>query len=289
MSTMTKVFVVLTSVLTITVSTLFVAAAAQWINWKDLADGFRTARDAAVTERQNSQATAVMALQVKDDAIAERERTVSDLNQKLQTNADENARLKSESSRFQSEALSAEGSRKSLESMLAVEKSARDRAEEHNNELRRDNMELQTRNTRLNGRNMELVSQTTVLRDEVRNLQEKNYALEQRFAQVQRGGAAGAGIDQTTEAGTARVVSPSVKGVIDATVTSVDGNYASISVGESSGVAPGMEFMLVRDGSYLGDLLIDTVRPKEAGGKLVLAAGREVQAGDLARYGLEGK
>ena len=87
----------------------------------------------------------------------------------------------------------------------------------------------------------------------------------------------------------AKVVHPSVKGVIDGTVTSVDGNYASISVGESSGVSPGMEFMLVRNGSYLGDLLIDTVRPKEAGGKLVLAAGRIVQAGDLARFGLDGK
>ncbi len=289
MSTMTKVFVVLTSVLTITVSTLFVSAAAQWNNWKQLADGYRTERNAAITERQNAQTTAAIALQVKDDAIADKERTASDLNQKLQSQADENARLKSESSRFQSEALSAEGSRKSLESTLAVETSARDRAEEHNNELRRENMQLQTRNTRLNGRNMELVSETTVLRDEVRNLQEKAYALEQRFAQVQRGGAAGAVLDQTTEAGTARVVSPSVKGVIDGTVTSVDGNYASISVGESSGVAAGMEFMLVRDGSYLGDLLIDTVRPKEAGGKLVLAAGRDVRAGDMARFGLEGK
>lgn len=289
MSTMTKVFVVLTSVLTITVSTLFVSAVAQWNNWKELADGYQTARDAAITERMNAQSSAAIALAIKDDAIAEKERTVSELNQKLQVQTDENARLRSDYSRASSEALSEKGSRIRQENLLAVVITSRDRAEEHNNELRSENMELQTRNTQLNARATELTSEVNLRTEEIRNLQEKHYALTQQFALLRRSGAAGAGIDDTLEAGTARVVSPSVQGVIDGTVTSVDGNYASISVGETSGVAPGMEFMLVRNGTYVGDLLIDTVRPKEAGGKLVVATGRAVQAGDLARFGLAGK
>lgn len=289
MSTMTKVFVVLTSVLTITVSTLFVAAAAQWNNWHELADNYRTDRDAAITERQAAQASAAILAAIKDDAIAEKERTVSELNQKLQVQTDENARLRSDYSRARSEALSVEGSRKSLESLLTVATTGRNRAEEHNNELRSENMELQTRNTQLNARVTGLTSEVNLRTEEIRNLQEKHYALTQQFALLRRSGTAGAGLDDTTGAGTARVVSPSVRGVIDGTVTSVDGNYASISVGETSGVAAGMEFMLVRNGTYVGDLLIDTVRPKEAGGKLVPAAGRSVQSGDLARFGLDGK
>ena len=44
--------------------------------------------------------------------------------------------------------------------------------------------------------------------------------------------------------------------------------------------------MIYRGQTYLGDLKIDTVRPKEAGGKLTLVkTGQQVQRGDRVVYG----
>ena len=62
----------------------------------------------------------------------------------------------------------------------------------------------------------------------------------------------------------------------------------SINVGQTSGVVMGMPFMVYRGESYLGDLEVETVRPKDAGGKLTLVlAGQQVQPGDRVVYGLD--
>lgn len=284
MSTMTKVFVVLNALLTLVMSVFFIGAAAQWDDWKGLAEKYRTERDAAVTERMNEQAGTQVALSIKNDAIAELERTKADLERRIQELMDKNAQLASDVARVEQEKLSNEAARTKVEQMLAVVMNERSRLQEHNNDMRSDMIDLRTRNNALNQRTLDLTNDVNILNDEVRNLQEKNYAYEQRIAQLQSGAAMGAGmVSEDAVAGAARAVKPEVAGRVEATVTSVDGNYVSLSAGEAAGVQQGMQFMLVRDGNYVGDLVIDTVRPRESGGKIVLVAeGREVRPGDRA-------
>ena len=57
MSLMTKVFVVLTSVVAIVLSCLTVASAARWSNLKDTVDHYQTLYEAEMVHRMNTQAT----------------------------------------------------------------------------------------------------------------------------------------------------------------------------------------------------------------------------------------
>ena len=83
-------------------------------------------------------------------------------------------------------------------------------------------------------------------------------------------------------------VAPSVAGEIRGEVVEVDGVYATINVGESSGVVAGMTFMVYRTGGvYLGDLVIERVRPDQAGGRLTTLMEGEIRKGDAVVYGME--
>jgi hypothetical protein len=84
-------------------------------------------------------------------------------------------------------------------------------------------------------------------------------------------------------------VARQVAGPIRGEITQIQEGYVTVNVGESSGVTQGMEFMVYRGQTYVGDLKIETVRPKEAGGRLTLVrTGQEVQRGDRVVCGLEG-
>lgn len=277
---MTKVFVVLTAVLSIAVSSLFVAATAQWNNWRDLAYAYQTQANAELTHRMNLQARMALELAIRDDQVAGNARALADAQQNIQDITDQNARLKSDLARETQQALAFDAARTGLQEMLDVTMNENVGLRTHNRELQQDNTDVQARNTRQMSRIGELTAQLVTSNDEVRHLQERLYASEQQSAALQAGIAVAAPVEAPV--GPARAVKPTVAQPIPGMVTEVDGSYASINIGETSGVTSGMTFMVYRDDSgYLGDLVIDTVHPKEAGGKLVsLAAGAMVRAGD---------
>jgi hypothetical protein len=79
-----------------------------------------------------------------------------------------------------------------------------------------------------------------------------------------------------------------VAGEIRGEIIEIDGVYAAINVGESSGVVAGMTFMIYREGgAYLGDLIIEQVRPHQAGGRLTTLVEGEVRKGDAVIYGMD--
>lgn len=277
---MTKVFVVLTAVLSIAVSSLFVAATAQWNNWRDLANAYQTQANAEITHRTNLQARMALELAIRDDQVAGNARALADSQQKIQDITDQNARLKSDLARETQQALAFDAARSGLQEMLDVQLNENGGLRTHNRELQRDNTDVQARNTRQMSRIGELTAQLVTSNDEVRHLQERLYASEQQSAARQAGIAAAPA--EAGPVGAARAVRAMTAEPIPGTVTEVDGSYASINIGETSGVAPGMTFMVYRDDTgYLADLVIDTVHPKQAGGKLIsLAAGATVRAGD---------
>jgi hypothetical protein len=282
-STLTKVFIVLTAVLAIVSSILYISSAAQWDNWRDLAMRYQAAEQAAQTARMNAEATTAASLAMKDDALAQRARDIGDLQKKTQDQGNELARVNSELARKSNEALSFEAGRTKLQEILGVTTGELQGLQKQNQSLQTSNMDLQTRNSKLNSRVLELTANVTILTDQLRNLQEKNYAYEQQITQLQKGGGAGTMLPTGGPAAPgATAVVPQVRGNIQGRIIDIAGNYASINIGESSGVAPGMTFMIHRDGSYVGDLVIDNVRPTEAGGKLALVKG-EVKKGDPVR------
>jgi hypothetical protein len=182
------------------------------------------------------------------------------------------------------ERVAAQAGQAKLQEILGMQNSEVAALQKQNQLLLTQNIDFQTRNTRLNSRVLELTSNNTILTDQVRNLQEKLYAAEQqtlRAAQARAPQRASG-----TAAGGVVPASVSLPSPIQGQVVSVDGNYASINVGQSSGVTQGMTFMVHRGPSFLADIVVDRVWPDQAGGKL-RSVQDEIRTGDSVTYGLE--
>jgi hypothetical protein len=285
-STMTKLFIVLTSVLAIAVSCLFVAAAAQWENWRVLAQQYQVERNAAITQMHAAQVDAYAALAMKDEALADRAREIEENQKTILRLNEELAKARAAQTQAVNEKLAAEAGRTKLQEILDVQTAELKAVQKQNQTLLAQNIDLQSRNARTNARVLELTTNVTILTDQVRNMQEKLLASEQQLARAQQVPGLRPAVSVAPPG--AAPVQPPVKGEIRGQIIEVSGNYASINVGETSGVVPGLSFMVYRDmGTYLGELEIDAVRPKESGGKLTALAAGEVRPGDLVIYGLE--
>lgn len=288
MSTLTKVFIVLISVLSIALSCLFIAAAAQWDNWKQLALHYQDERNAAITREQSTAAAMQAALARKDEALAAAARARQEALDQVQELKDANAQLQSRLAQVENERLAFEAGRAKLQEILDVTTGELKALQKQNQELLSEKLDLQSRNARQNSRILELTTSVTILQDQVRNIQEKLYASEQQNAELrQRLAAAPPAAPAVAEVPAGVVASaPKVAGQIRGEIAQVEGIYATINVGENAGVVAGMTFMVYRDGTYLGDLVIDRVRPNEAGGKLMTLVQGEVRKGDSVAYGM---
>ncbi len=289
MSTMTKVFVVLTTVTAIVLSCLTVATAARWSKSEDTIARYQELYEAELVQRMQAEATLAAGLAVKDDAIKVRDRSIATKESELRRIGDELAQARSDLARVTNEKIAAEAGRKKLEEVLDLQMAELTAAQKQNQELVSQNIDLQTRNQRLASRLLEVTGDLTIRNDQIRNLQERLYAAEEESKSLRQAMATGRRAPTGEDVPDQVVpVTPVAAGPIMGEVSLVDGRYASINVGESSGVVEGMTFMVYRDGTYVGDLEVETVRPKEAGGKItMLASGQQVVTGDRVAYGLE--
>ena len=287
MSTLTKVFIVLTAILSIALSCLFISAAASWDNWRSLARTYQAERDAAITGGQSTAASMQAALVTKDETIATQNRNLDANRDEIKRLKDENAKLLGDLSRSENGRLAAEAGRTKLQEMLDVETGERKALQKQNQDLLTQSIDLQSRNSRQNSRILELTTNVTIQQDQIRNLQEKLFASEQRVAELEKqGGAPVAKAAPDSPTGVV-AVAPLTAGEIRGEIIEVDGVYATVNVGESEGVAAGMIFMVYRTGGdYLGDLVIEKVLPKQAGGRLTTTTKTGIQKGDAVVYGM---
>jgi chromosome segregation ATPase len=279
-STMTKVFVVLTAVLSIALSCLFIAAAAQTANWKQLAQDYQDRQTAEFMHRMNLQAIMEATLSMRDQQLQAKARDLAAAQDLATRQADELKQLQASLAREMNDRVAAQAGQAKLQEILGMQNAEVAALQKQNQMLLAQNIDFQTRNTRLNSRVLELTSNNTILTDQVRNLQEKLYAAEQQAVRTAQGG-------RPAERATGVVaVSPSLPSPIMGQVVSVDGNYASINVGQASGVTQGMTFMVHRGSNFLADIVVDRVWPDQAGGKLK-SIQQEIRPGDSVSYGLD--
>lgn len=290
MSTLTRVFVVLTSVVAIVLSCLTVATAARWSNQKENLESYQQLYQSELVRRMNAEAVMATNLAMKDDELQKLNAELANRGDDLRQTADQLAAARNDLARRTNEAVAAEAGRKKLEEILNVQIAELTSTQKQNQMLVAENIQLQTRNQNLATRNLELTGQLTIAVDETRNLQEKLYAAEQLVRDAQHTAAGGGRTAPAFEAPVGAVpVSRQVVGPITGEVTQIDGRYVSVNVGQSSGVVAGMEFMVYRGQTYVGDFKVESVRPKEAGGKLTLVReGQQVQPGDRVVCGLQG-
>lgn len=289
MSTMTKVFVVLTSVVAIVLSCLTVATAARWTNQQETIESYRSLSEADLIHRMNVEVIMATKLAMKDDELQQQAQELTNAQGRVRDLEAQLEGLRIDLARQTNEKVNSEAGRKKIEEILEVTTAELTSTQKQNQVLLTQNIDLQTRNQRLASRNLELTSQLTISTDENRNLQEKLYAAEQQNKELQQVLASGRRVAPAAEAPSGALPAvPPVAGPIAGEVVQVDGGYVSVNIGETSGVLSGMTFMVYRGEQYVGDLKIDNVRPKEAGGKLTMVRqGEQVQPGDRVAYGLE--
>lgn len=286
MSTMTKVFIVLTTVFAITLSVLTISGSAQSANYKQLAEDMQVGWNAAFVERANTEASMYVALAMKDDQVRSISGQLADAQKNAQKLSDDLASARNDLSRATIDKVAAEAGRKKLEEILGVTTGQLTTIQKDYQTILAQNIELQTRNQKINGRLLELNSNLTIASDQIRNLQEKLYTSEQQLKELQSRSASGRRTPAPGETPTGvAAVAPPAAGPIRGEIVDVNGNYASINVGDTSGVSPGMTFLVHRGDTYVAELVIDTVWPKQAGGKLRTVSG-DVRQGDRATFGM---
>lgn len=290
MSVLTKVFVVLLTVLSIALSMLVVATFAQQENFKASAQDWRTAAlDMAAKERTVSSNAAIERQRAMDRHL-QATRTIDALRDKVKQLEAEIGALAASRAESENKLAVEQGQVDSANRLAALVQAAFNSEQQLTTKLSRRNSELERRNVDLNNRIKELTSSVAMAGSQIRALKEQIAAMTQdqvAALPVQMPGGPG-----VVQARIPSVAPPSVVAAmsspIRAEVTEVEGELAEISVGSADGVAHGMTFLIYRGGSkqagpkYLGTLRITRVEANRSAGILEQTEG-EVRKGDSAR------
>jgi hypothetical protein len=144
--------------------------------------------------------------------------------------------------------------------------------------IRDEIIKLQKQNSDLVAANNLLNQKLNVAEQKIRDLDAARVALQQENEELrQKLAVAGPGATRAlAEAATDKVevaAPPTPTVPIKGSVTGVEGNYASINVGEADGVKEGMSFIVYRGDKFLANLRIRKVEPNQSAGILTERAG----------------
>lgn len=289
MSVLTKVFVVLLTLVSIALSMLVVSAFARQEDWRASATDWQTTAAAAQAKER---AVAVNAALEQARSQDQHQRDLAQITE-LQIKVDEQERAVAEKNRALAEAQSRltieQANATTLVEQNKVFQSDVAKEREFSAKLAKRTSELERQNVDLTDRVKELTANITMAQAQVQALQQQLAAVRGRQAEP---GAATAQVPSAiVEAGVPSVqplLAAEVAAPIRGEVTDVHGTLAQISVGTADGVAEGMRFLVYRPGErgakakYLGTLKITRAEPKQAAGQIEQSEG-QIKAGDAVR------
>lgn len=287
---LTKVVVVLVSILSIVLSALFIASAAQSKNWKAYSVQLADQRNAALAQNTQNQGLHSIALAREEAKRLDADRARDAALNKANELAEEARALRLQNAELETKLAKAEADRTKMTEVVSLQASENATLKKQNDTFLSENIDLQTRNQQLSQRNFELTTELTIKEDENRNLQERLAGSSGTFAggdtfglSSPAGGDAFAIDDGALPDGVATLSSVQATPNMMGEITEVQGNYASVNVGQASGVSKSMVAMVFRGKNYLADIVIDTVYPSSAGGKLTTQVGN-VRPGDRVQF-----
>lgn len=289
MGVLTKVFVVLVTVLSVLLVALIVPFVANTENYKQQLDDARTAKAAAeelATLRQNE----LNAAQSRDSEMvtvlkSQAQNLATQINLLTQQLADSETKARSESEKLAK--FEADWSR-----LIATNQQNTQMTKELRAELteRREKMvNQQTQMIELADRNNEMESQLEAMTRQVRRvheqltqLQEQNADLEQKLAQLPPQWQQKI-LSEEIEAAPFVPETP-IRGQITKVQQLKDELFVQVNVGNNDGVTTNMKFLVHRGNQFLGTLIITTVDAQNSAGRMLLTQG-QVAVGDLILTG----
>lgn len=288
MSVLTKVFVVLVTVLSILLVALFVPFVAKTENYKAQAEaakrealGARQAaeqRQSEMNAMQNKQTEAYVQLQ---SAKASVDQQVLALNDRLAQSEKEALEAKSDLVKREADLTQLSSATKlSTQLQEAMEAELRDR--------RSAMVSQQTRMIELQDRNEEITSQLQAAERQRKRDAERLVELESQLAETtkrlaQGGGAAASSTNGLTAPAPFESSVP-ISGAVSKVQKLEGDTFAQINVGSSGGVEENMRFLVHRGDTYLGTLVITAVDTSASSGRMTLITG-DVQSGDKVLSG----
>ncbi len=278
MSAVTKVLVVLLSVLCVAFSMVAIQFVATSDNWKSLSEGYRVQAQVANAGQRSLMASHAAELAASRDAIQASSDRVNDLAVELQSAKDGLARRDGELTQVVSEKRQADVVIQRLTNELSIAQKGRESVESQRGQLESRNIELERRNIDLNERVNELTTQVTVLTRQARQQAQQLAMLrnESKLTPVGGGSTGGHGLS-----GSVQALSPHATPHISGHVVAVDDKLVTVSVGSSDRVDSGSVFVVFRGSEYIGDVEITDVEPNLSAGRLIrLGSARLPEVGD---------
>ena len=282
MSTLTKVFTVLLVVFSIAFSTMAVSIVAQTTNWRDTALKYEENARIADTNLRNMIAAAAAQEATARETIDGYLARIGQLEEDLQKNGAEVARLRSELAAAESEKSSTVAMNRALLSQLEIARGAEAEYRSQRDKLDRDNIDVMQRNIDLNARVNELTARVAVINEQKRQyeqqiniLKKENEKLSLRSGErpMQLEDASGTGLR-----GVEAIASQDL-GAIKGSISAVSGNLVTLTVGAADGVKENMVFVINRGDQYVGEVRVNTVEPNRSAGRIASLNGQP-QVGD---------
>jgi len=272
-SILTKIFVVILFVFSITFTSLMVSVVARTTNWRETAEKYREIERVCDTNLRHTHAASAARLATARDEVRAYQNNISELEAQIQVTQTEAIELRTQLAKVEAERSNAVAINRGLLGQLNVAESARAEYRKQRDSLETRDIDLERRNVDLNDRVNELTAHVSVLLEQQRHYEQQINILQKQSSAngMNRGRVAmespeGLALPRITAATT--VAASAIRG----RVKLVDSELITISVGSTDGVKRGMVFVVHRDGEYIGDLQVSIVDPDEAAGKIIRTA-----------------
>lgn len=276
MSTLTKIFVVLLFIFSITFTSMVVAVVARTTNWRETAEKYREIERVCDTNLRHAHAASAARLATARDEVRAYQNTVNDLESKLQEAQSNTVELRTKMAHAEAERSNAEAINRGLLAQLNVVESARSEYRNQRDNLESRDIDLERRNVDLNDRVNELTATVSVLMEQQRQYEQQINILQTSNAgnRISMESAQGRAMPRVSPM--TPVAALSIRGRIKM----VDRDLITISVGRADGVKRGMLFVIHRGGEYIGDLRVSMVDPNEAAGRLTRGSDQRPEPND---------
>ncbi len=288
MSVLTKVFVVLLTLLSIALSMFTVAALAKQENFKR---EFDAASLNALAESAKAKAATANA-RIEQQRAMDRAREDAEAIASLQTQVDDFTRqiasLRNDLAAERNRVAIAQATAASVSDQNKIMTTALNSEKEFSKVLSDRNSKLERNNIDLSDRVKELTASLTMAESRVRALREQIASTTSgERVTTQIPGSSGV-VQADTPSVRIPSAAPALLAPIRGEVTDVRGDIASISVGSADGVGPGMKFLLFRPSAtgtapvYLGTLRVTKVESNASVGTIEQSEA-DIRVGDSAR------
>lgn len=258
-------------------TTVAVSMSAQTTNWRNTADGLQKKLNVADTTISGLHAAHAAQLATLRDTVKTQLDRIARLEEQLKLAQADAARKETSLNQAKAEVSNIQALNHGLKGLLDVSQANEQSFRKQRDDLEKEKLDLQTRNIGLVERVNEQTAQIAVLEEQRRQFEQQLDILRrENLALARQANRPGIGAAMEDPKGTALagvtartpVASTPVRGKI----LSVDGNILTLSVGNADGVEKGMEFVIRRNGQYVGDMTIQAVEPNRSAGRITRQA-----------------